>query len=142
MVLNSCSTAVLAAAFCVLALCCCGRAEVVQNQQTDRSIDAGTHIFPTHPTSIYYFEEPSPVRRGLFGSLLNDLHKACARVDSAVFKGGFEGTDIWQIQCSDSGEWAVTFSPEVPVTAESCRASPKTCLSTWASVEPHPSVTD
>ncbi len=53
--------------------------------------------------------------------MLSGAGKPCALVTEAVLRDGFEGTDIWRVTCSDSGDWLVTFRTDAPMTIDKDR---------------------
>lgn len=103
---------------------------------SDRSHDPGAE--PTNLLSFELLSKAPTVRRAAFQKTLGSLEKQCQLVTEAVLKGGFEGTDLWRVSCADSGDWLVTFSPDLSVSATSCRVSRAECQAAWKSVSLDP----
>ena len=103
---------------------------------SDRSRDAGAE--PTNLLSFELLSKDPATRRDLFQKTLGTEGKRCQLVTEAVLKGGFDGTDLWRIACSDTGDWLITFSRDLSVSAVSCRALPSECLAAWKSVSLDP----
>lgn len=90
---------------------------------------------PTADRSFEMLGQPDPAaRRAAFQQLLLALDKPCGAITEAVLKGGLEGTDLWRADCSDSGEWLITFTNGADPTATSCKAAPGECAEAWRSV--------
>ena len=77
-------------------------------------------------------EDPEK-RRPLLQVAIVTLGGQCSAATQAILKGGFEGTDLWQVICVDSGEWLVTVTDD-QTTAVSCAKAPIDCRTAWASV--------
>src|SRR5256885_12325569 len=84
---------------------------------SDRSREPGTNPQPTTDASLHLLEDPND-RRMTFHSILSGTGKPCALVTEAVLLDGFEGTDVWRVTCSDSGNWRVTFRTDAPTTID------------------------
>ena len=80
-------------------------------QTSDRSIEAGSHAFPTNAISADIFVASPEDRRLSLQNLLANGGKTCSRVLEAVFEQGMDGTDLWLARCEDTGLWLVTFGP-------------------------------
>ena len=103
---------------------------------SDRSRDPGAE--PTNLLSFELLSKDSATRRAAFEKTLGSLEKRCQLVTEAVLKGGFDETDLWRVRCADSGDWLVTFSPDLSISATSCRVSRAECQAAWKSVSRDP----
>ena len=103
---------------------------------SDRSRDPGAE--PTNQLSFELLLKDPASRRASFQTTLVSLEKQCQLVTEAVLKGGFESTDLWRVSCTDSGDWLLTFTPDLSITATSCRASRAECDAAWKSVARSP----
>src|SRR5580765_2531893 len=66
---------------------------------SDRSRDPGAE--PTNLLSFELFSKEPAARRDAFQKTLGSLGKRCQLVTEAVLKGGFDGTDLWRVSCTD-----------------------------------------
>jgi hypothetical protein len=104
---------IVAALLTSLMLFGCGRSgdsASDQNPISDAGIQPGLHAFPTNAESAHWFEHTPEERRALFKNLLVSAGKDCDQVKKAIFQGGFEGTDMWQVKCTNPDTWIVTFA--------------------------------
>lgn len=98
---------------------------------SERSRDPGA--YPTNLLSFEIMRRPE-VKLAKFQEWITSKGNRCQQVTEADLKGGFEGTDLWRVECSDSGEWLVTFLPGSSVSADSCVEDPANCDAAWKSV--------
>ena len=94
-----------------------------------RSSDSKVGTFPTTAISANIFSAAPVYRQQRLKMLLNQSHEACGTALAAEFKGTFEGTDLWHVQCDDTGLWELWISAD-RVTAEQCSGQYGTCGNT------------
>jgi hypothetical protein len=100
-----------------------GTGNELPGQQTGQ----GSPIVPTNDTSFQLMGLSPDYRRVKLQSLLSGQGKQCNYVSVGFLKEAFEGTDIWQVTCPDSGDWLLTIAPDTSVTAEECPSNPQGC---------------
>ena len=84
--------------------------------------------FPTVTTSFELMGHDPQLRRSYFEELLSSHRKECLSVTKAILKGGFEGTDLWEVTCK-SGSWLITFTEDNPPMISSCAQDKQQCSS-------------
>jgi hypothetical protein len=100
--------------------------------QADVSVEPGAH--PTAEFSMSLLSWSPAERLTTFRDMLVQERKTCRKVTSATLKGGFEGTDLWQIICDDSGEWLIEVTTIWTWESTRCADEPKICDGAWDSV--------
>ena len=110
-----------------ISLISCGR-NPTSNQNRDAISDQAQEpgAVPTAAPSFELMSDPQR-RRLVFQDILTTSGHKCRLVTQAVLKIGFEGTDLWQINCVDSGAWVITLTSDSPAQVSSCVTDPKQC---------------
>jgi hypothetical protein len=79
--------------------------------QTYESREIGSSVAPSNDASFQMMAAQGPDRFENFRKLIVSSDKRCIAVTRAVLVGALDGTDEWQVNCSDSGAWQVWFKP-------------------------------
>jgi hypothetical protein len=102
------------------------RNEPIKNEVSDRATDPGTILIPTAEKSFVLLGDPAR-RRAFFQNALMTAGERCKLVQEAIFKGGLDGSDLWRVSCTDSGDWLVTVSNRPHPFVQKCTSALPEC---------------
>jgi hypothetical protein len=100
-----------------LLTCCvasCGNGGKDARQQpavSYASREPGSAAVPTNDASFQLLEQEPSARLASLQFLVGQSGRHCNAVTAGVFEGGLDGTDLWTVKCSDTGEWHLWFRP-------------------------------
>jgi hypothetical protein len=83
-------------------------------------LDPGSTAKPSNKYSRQLFEMNDQLRLATFRKFMAESGEQCDLATGAVLKGGYRGTDMWRVSCSNSGEWMVSIEPDSSTKILSC----------------------
>jgi hypothetical protein len=88
----------------------------------DAEAEAEADGSPTNDRSFQLLFRDDQTRFAIIEAYFEQSGKQCSAVTEMTFNGGFDGTDEWLVNCTDTGKWQVWFGPEGRIDFDRCEA--------------------